>query len=122
MLIEKSKEIYYETLQASSVLWHEEKNDYAPFIKYYLGILLKAYDEFEKRVEHLRSKKRSKPERIQAIIKRTLGKITKKEIMEQAPDISKVTIERTLTNLVKDGLIDKVGNGPLTGYVKTNKQ
>jgi hypothetical protein len=42
---------------------------------------LKAYDEFEKRVEHLRFKKISK------------GKITKKEIMEQAPEISKITVE-----------------------------
>ncbi|MDR1473900.1 MAG: Fic family protein [Lactobacillales bacterium] len=121
MLVEKSKETYYEVLQASSLLWHEEKNNYAPFIKYYLGILLKAYNEFEKRAEHLKKKKISKPERIRAIIDQTLGKITKKEIMDQAPDISKVTVERTLTDLVKNGYIDKVNNGPTTGYVKANK-
>lgn len=33
MLIEKTKETYYEVLQASSTGWHEEKNTYEPFIK-----------------------------------------------------------------------------------------
>jgi Fic family protein len=53
-LIENSKDTYYEALQASSELWHENKNDYLPFIRYYLGILIKAYGEFEDRVEYLR--------------------------------------------------------------------
>ena len=43
---------------------------------------------------------------------------TKKEIMEICPDISKVTVERTLTELVKNGYIAKVGSGPSTGYVR----
>ena len=38
MLIEKTKETYYEALQASSVGWHEGENSYEPFVKYYLGI------------------------------------------------------------------------------------
>ena len=40
MLIEKTKETYYEALQASSVGWHEGENSYEPFVKYYLGIML----------------------------------------------------------------------------------
>ena len=118
MLIEKTKETYYEALQASSDGWHENENSYAPFVKYYLGIFLKAYNEFEKRVEHLKNKSLSKPDRIKAIIDQKVGKITKKEIMELCPDISKVTVERTLTELVKSGYIAKVGAGPSTGYVR----
>ena len=45
MLIEKSKETYYETLQASSYGWHAGNNSYEPFVRYYLGISLKAYNE-----------------------------------------------------------------------------
>ena len=49
MLIEKTKKTYYEALQASSVGWHEGENSYEPFVKYYLGVMLKAYNEgFEK--------------------------------------------------------------------------
>ncbi len=118
MLIEKTKETYYEALQASSMGWHEGENSYEPFVKYYLGIMLKAYNEFENRVEHLRNRTLTKPERIKAIIDQKVGKITKKEIMELCPDISKVTVERTLTDLVKNGYITKVGAGPATAYVR----
>lgn len=38
--------------------------------------------------------------------------------MELCPDISKVTIERTLTDLVKNEYIAKVGAGPSTSYVR----
>ena len=118
MLIEKTKETYYEALQASSTGWHEGENSYEPFVKYYLGIMLKAYNEFESRVEHLKHRSLSKPDRTKAVIDNMVGKITKKEIMELCPDISKITVERTLTNLVKSGYIAKVGAGPSTGYVR----
>lgn len=118
MLIEKTKETYYEALQASSTGWHEGENSYEPFVKYYLGIMLKAYNEFESRVEHLKHRSLSKPDRIKAVIDNKVGKITKKEIMELCPDISRVTVERTLTDLVKRGYIAKVGAGPSTGYVR----
>jgi len=87
-------------------------------VQYYLGIILKAYNEFENRIEHLKYRRLSKPERIQAVFEQKIGKITKKEIMELCPDISKVTVERTLTDLVKSGYIAKVGAGPSTGYVR----
>lgn len=118
MLIEKTKETYYEALQASSTGWHEGENTYEPFVKYYLGITLKAYSEFENRVEHLKYRSLSKPDRVKAVIDQKVGKITKKEIMDRCPDISKTTVERTLTELVKSGYIAKVGSGPSTGYVR----
>lgn len=118
MLIENTKETYYEALQASSTGWHEKENNYEPFVKYYLGIMLKAYNEFESRIEHLKHRSLSKPDRIKATIDNKVGKITKKEIMELCPDISKVTVERTLTDLVKSGYIAKVGSGPSTSYVR----
>lgn len=33
-IIEESKETYYEALQDSSINWHENKNDYKPFVNY----------------------------------------------------------------------------------------
>ena len=118
MLIAKSKDSYYEALQESSQDWHENGNNYLPFLKYMLGVVVKAYNEFEDRVEYLRYRKVSKPERIKAIIERTAGKITKKEIAEACPDISLTTIERTLAELMASGFIDKIGSGRSTAYVK----
>ena len=117
MLIEKTKETYYEALQSCSYGWHENKNVYGPFTKYYLGIIVKAYTEFESRVQYVTAKKISKPDRIKAVIEQQVGPITKKEIMEYCPDISKVTIERTLTQLVKEDIIIKIGAGPSTAYI-----
>ena len=118
MLIEKSKDSYYEALQASSQNWHENGNDYLPFLKYMLGVVVKAYNEFEDRVEHLRHRKMSKTDRIKDLIEKTPGKISKKEIAQACPDISVTTIERTLAELVASGFIDKIGVGRATAYVK----
>lgn len=64
----------------------------------------------------LQDRKLSKPYRIRAVIDDRTVKITQKEIMDICPNISNITIERTLNALLKAGQIDKVGNGPSTGY------
>ncbi|MCL1884977.1 MAG: Fic family protein [Defluviitaleaceae bacterium] len=120
-LIENSKETYYEVLLDSSVGWHENENDYSPFVRYYLGILQKAYNEFEERVGYLSQRGISKPDRIKAVIDSKIGKITKSEILEVCPDISKVTVERTLAALVKERYVVKIGAGRSTAYAKADK-
>ena len=117
-LIETTKDTYYDALKESSTQWHEDKNDYVPFVSYYLGILLKAYREFEERVVHLQPKGLSKPERVKSVIDGKLGKITKQELIESCPDISKITIERTLASLVKSGYLVKIGAGRSVAYSK----
>ena len=116
-VIEQSKETYYETLQQSSVGWHENQNDYAPFVRYMLGVIVAAYRDFSSRVQVLVTSGMSKPERIRVIIKDTLGKITKAEIMEKCPDISQVTVQWTLIELQKKGEIIKLGGGRYTAYI-----
>ncbi|MBQ5320903.1 MAG: Fic family protein [Oscillospiraceae bacterium] len=116
-VIETSKDTYYEALQSSSMGWHEEENDYAHFVRYMLGVILSAYREFSSRVKVLSTSGISKPDRIREIIKDTLGKITKTEIMEKCPDISQVTVQRTLNDLLKKGDIIKIGGGRYTSYI-----
>lgn len=116
-VIETTKDTYYEALQDSSLGWHEEKNDYAHFVRYMLGVILSAYRDFSTRVKVLTTSGLSKPERIREIIKDTLGKITKTEITQKCPDISQVTIQRTLNELVKTGDILKIGGGRYTSYI-----
>ena len=81
-------------------------------------MVVKAYTEFEDRVEHLRRRKMSKADRIKSLIEKTPGKISKKDISLACPDISITTIERTLAELVASGFIDKVGTGRSTAYAK----
>lgn len=116
-IIEKTKDTYYDALQESSLNWHEETNDYKPFVEYTLGIVLNAYREFSERVNVLITKDTSKPDRIREVIKSKVGKITKKEIIEACPDISKTTIERTLVSLQNSNEIIKLGGGRYTSYI-----
>ncbi|MDR0719765.1 MAG: hypothetical protein LBF78_09030, partial [Treponema sp.] len=51
-------------------------------------------------------------------ISRKTGKFTKKEILENFPDISKITVERTLAELVKEAYLVMIGAGPRAGYVR----
>lgn len=116
-LISDTKETYYEALQASSYNWHEGTNDYAPFVTYMLGILVAAYRDFESRIELLTTKGLSKPDRVREIIRNHLGKITKSEIVAQCPDISQITVQRALADLLKNGEIAKLSGGRYTAYV-----
>ena len=113
-LIEETKDTYYDALQRSSTNWHDNNNDYAPFARYMLGILLGAYREFETRVKTFVGV--SKNDRIREILRETLGKITKKELLEKCPDISKITVERTLREMVQSGEIIKISGGRYTPY------
>lgn len=116
-LIEQSKETYYEVLQASSYGWHENENDYEPFVEYYLGVIIAAYKEFSGRVQTLIESGMSKPGRIREVIRKHMSKITKNQIMEKCPDISETTIQRTLSDLLKNNEIIKLSGGRYTSYI-----
>ncbi len=115
-LIADSKETYYDALQDSSTGWHEGKNDYLPFVRYMLGIVIAAYREFASRVDVMITRGLSKPGRVRELIRSTTGRITKAEIMKQCPDISQRTVERALTELMNSGEIIKIGGGRYTSY------
>ena len=116
-IIEESKETYYEVLQDSSISWHENENDYKPFVNYMLGVVVNAYKEFETRVKLVTNPNLSKADRIREIIKNHIGTITKAELIKMNPDISDTTIQRTLAGLLKNNEIKKIGGGRYTKYV-----
>lgn len=115
-IIEKSKETYYEVLLDSSINWHENENDYKPFVNYMLGVIINAYKEFESRVRLLTDPKISKADRIREIIKEHIGTITKAELLDMNPDISDTTVQRALAELLKSGDIVKISGGRYTKY------
>lgn len=116
-IIEESKETYYEVLQDSSINWHENENDYKPFVNYMLGVVVNAYKEFESRVELLTNPNLSKADRVREIIRKHIGTITKAELLNMNPDISDTTIQRALADMLKNGEIKKIGGGRYTKYV-----
>lgn len=115
-LIADTKESYYDALLESSQEWYEGKNDYLPFVQYFLGVVLAAYRDFSARVELLATKGLSKPDRVREVIRNTTGRITKAEIMAQCPDISAKTIDRALKELRDSGAVIKISGGRYTSY------
>ena len=121
MVVEKSKETYYEVLQDSSIDWHENTNDYMPFIKYTLGTIINAYKDFEERFVLLEKKKKTSPERVYSIIERSLVKLGKSDIMTLCPELSQKTVERALKKLTDEKKIAKIGAGKSTTYVDVKR-
>ena len=115
-IIGDGTDTYYEALRQSSDGWHEGINDYLPFARYLLGIILAAYRDFSARAELLTVKKLSKPDRIREVIRGTAGRITKTQIMEKCPDISHITVQRALTDMMNKNEIIKIGGGRYTSY------
>lgn len=121
MVVEKSKETYYEVLQDSFINWHENTNDYMPFIRYTLGTVINAYKEYEDRFILLEKKKMTSPERVYSVIERSLVKLEKSDIMTLCPEVSQKTIERALKKLTDEGKIAKIGAGKSTTYIDVKR-
>lgn len=116
-LIEQTRETYLETLRQSSYHWAEEKNDDIPFVRYILEIIATAYRDLFSKARQLDANGISKQERVRMFVRGTPGQITRMQIMEKYPNISQVTVERALTDMVKKGEILKIGGGRYTSYI-----
>ena len=114
--IEKSKDQYYEALKQSSYGWNEGAHSYLAFVQYLLGCLIGASRIFEERLNGVVETRMSKPERIEAVFRRSLGNISKSDILRECPDISSTTANRTLADLQRAGKIKKIGGGRGTKY------
>ncbi len=116
--INLSKGNYYESLKLSSIGWHENNNDYIPFIENFLFTLYLCYKELDKRFLTLKSGKVSKTKRIEETIMASFLPISKKEIENLLPDISITTIEKVLSIKLKEGKIKKIGTTNNAKYIK----
>ena len=113
--IHDNKDDYYDALQMSSENWHEGKNDDTAFTKYLLGVILSAYRDFEERLEIV-SEKKSAIDMVKEAFNVKIGKVTKSDIMELCPSLSRSSVEKALRDLISIGYISKHGNGPSTFY------
>lgn len=116
--INKNKGYYYETLKESSTNWEKNGNTYIPYIENFLTTLYMCYKELDKRFNVVNSNKITKKARIEATVLNSLTAISKSEICEILPDVSPTTVEAVLGKMVKEGLIETIGNGRSTKYRK----
>ena len=110
-LIEDSKETYYDALASSTAGWHEGKHDLQPWLRYFLGIIIAAYKEFEERTSIL-SGRGAKRARIERFIKTSLSnEFTVGDLRNASPGASDSYITRILIDLKERGIIERIGAG-----------
>lgn len=119
-MIEEYKWNYYQELNKSQKGWHENNNDYSPFIIFHFQMLYRCYNEINRRfLEGVENNKGSKNARIEAIIMNSVVPISKTEILDILPDISVSTIEKKLNDLLKEKKIQKIGKYKNARYKKS---
>lgn len=116
--INNMKGYYYETLGESSKDWHENKNDYVPFIENFLSNLYMCYKELDKRFNVVNSKKITKASRIEATVLNSVIPISKAEICKILPDVSPTTVEAILGKMIKENKIIRIGTARNSRYAK----
>jgi Fic family protein len=110
-IVEESKETYYEALEASSVDWHEGRHDPMPWLRYFWGVVLRAYGEFEERVGTLREGRGAKSDMIEEAVSRRMGPFSISEIEAECPGVSRDWIRIVLRRLRDERRIARTGKG-----------
>jgi len=118
-IVEESKETYYEALDASSQGWHEAGHDPFPWLRYFWGVVLRAYREFEDRVGTLRTGKGAKTDLIEEAVGRRIGPFAISDIEGDCPGVSRDWIRIILRRLRDEGRIVRRGKGRGARWVRS---
>ena len=110
-IFEESWESYYETLEASSQGWHEGEQDPFPWLRYFWGVLLRAYGEFEERVGTIGTGKGSKTQQVRAAVERRTMPFAISELQRDCPGVSKEMVRHVLRQMRDEGLLVAEGKG-----------
>lgn len=120
--IEKTKDIYYDVLEGADFGWHEEKNDYTPFIRYMLQVILSCYVDFEERVGMMQSSgaKSAAYDVIKAYADSKIGKFTSADIIANCPSVGRSSALAALKKLTDEGYLTKLKTGRNIAYVRSD--
>jgi Fic family protein len=119
-VIEDSKETYYEALEASSQGWHSATHDPMPWVRYFWGVLLAAYGEFEERVGTLREGRGAKTDLVEEAVFRRVTPFSISDIEADCPGVSRDWIRLILRRLRDEGRIQSLGRGRSAQWMRTD--
>ena len=122
--IEKTKDRYYDTLEASDAGWHEEENDPTPFIRYMLQAILACYTEFEERVGLMSDTGNGSTayDIVKKYTEEKVGKFSGADVVAHCPSIGRSSALAALKRLTEEGLIIREGSGRSTFYVRSDSK
>ncbi|MEK6775751.1 MAG: Fic family protein [bacterium] len=117
-IIEQSKDRYYETLEQSSLGWHQGKHDPWPYVNYVLYTLKTVYQEFEERVGQVKTARGTKTELVESAVKAFSRDFTLADLERACPGVSRDMVRRVLRDLQKKGTVECLGRGPGAAWRK----
>ncbi len=110
-MIEDSKETYYEALEAGSRNWHEGTHDAFPWLRYFWGMMLRAYKEFEERVGTITPGRGAKTRQVREAALRQIAPFAISDIERAAPGVGRDMVRIVLRQLRDEGLLVSTGVG-----------
>jgi Fic family protein len=110
-VIEESRETYYDTLFRSSQGWHEGSHDLRPWLEYFLGVLIAAYREFERRAGEISAPRGAKTQMVLEAVRRLPREFRLRELEERSPGVTRDMVRVVLNSLKQDGRIVCEGRG-----------
>jgi Fic family protein len=111
-LIAETKETYYEALASSTAGWHEEQHDILPWLRYFVGILLGAYDRFEQRTAGVVGGRGAKTQAIKQFIRSSASEeFSIDDVRRAAPVAGDALIRKVLHDLRDAGAVQAQGRG-----------
>ena len=113
----ETSETYYEALESSSQDWQESKHDAMPWVGYFWGVMLSAYEEFEQKVGNIETGRGSKTKRIRDAAGRKVIPFTITDVKNEVPDISRDMIRTVLRAMKSEGLLRVEGRGRAARWI-----
>ncbi|MBU2708463.1 Fic family protein [Zooshikella marina] len=119
-VFEETKDDYYATLERSSQRWHQGMHDPKPWLNYFWGVLIRAYKEFEGRVDQVdfSTSKGSKSQMVKAYILDQIKPFAISDIVNNLPGVSHETIRNVIRELKAEGIIQLKGKGRGAKWVR----
>ena len=108
---------YIDAFKSSSEGWHDNENDYEPFISFILKRVLEAYRKLDYILEVNKLDVSSK-EKVYKVINDSATPVSKTVVLRVLYPISKVTVEKALNQLVDEGRVQLITKGRYSKYFR----
>lgn len=120
--IERTKDVYYSVLERADLGWYEETNNYTPFIRYMLQVILPCYVEFEERVGLMQRSgvKNSVYDVVKTYVDSKLGKFNSADVVSHCPSASRSSVLAALKRLTEEGHLIRMKSGRTVTYVRSD--
>ena len=109
---------YIDAFEASSKNWHDNENDYEPFVTFILKRILEAYRKLDYIME-VNALETTSEEKVLKVVVDSATPISKNVVVNILYATSQATIEKALAKLLKEGRIQLITKGRYSKYFRT---